>query len=83
MKLTKSEDGTYWTLDLKSLERKAPMKTPKAKKTKTWVELGKIMLAKVGAKACLEGYKMSDPDPEWIGRYALQYGDINRDGTLN
>lgn len=47
----------------------------------TYEELGKIMLAEAGEEACQAGYETTDP--EWVGRYALQYGDINRDGTLN
>lgn len=47
----------------------------------TYVELGKIMLEKFGEEACRKGYGTTDP--EWVGRYALQYRDINRDGTLN
>jgi len=47
----------------------------------TYIELGKIMLREAGEDACLSGYGTTDP--EWVGRYALMYGDINRDGTLN
>lgn len=39
------------------------------------------MLAEAGEEACQKGYLTTDP--EWVGRYALSYGDINRDGTLN
>jgi hypothetical protein len=47
----------------------------------TFTELGRIVLAEAGEQACLEGY--GTIEPEWVGRYALQYGDANRDGTLN
>lgn len=48
---------------------------------KSHVELGEIMLREAGEQACRDGYGTTDP--EWVGRYALQYGDINPDGTLN
>lgn len=47
----------------------------------TFADLGRIMLAEAGAEVCEEGYGTTDP--EWVGRYALEYGDTNRDGTLN
>jgi hypothetical protein len=47
----------------------------------TFIELGEIMLREAGEEACQSGYGTTDP--EWVGRYALDYGDINRDGTLN
>lgn len=50
-------------------------------KRKSYIELGEIMLKKCGADACLKGYGTTDP--EWVGRYALAYCDINLDGTLN
>ncbi len=43
--------------------------------------LGSIMLKEVGEAACREGYGTTDPF--WVGRAALDYGDINEDGTLN
>lgn len=46
-----------------------------------YAELGKIMLETCGVEACQNGYQTVDP--EWVGRYALQYDDINPDGTLN
>lgn len=46
-----------------------------------YVKLGEIMLRECGKEACQKGYLTTDP--EWVGRYALSYGDINRDGTLN
>lgn len=48
---------------------------------KTATELGYIMIAAAGRDACLAGY-LTD-DPRTVGRLALQYGDINTDGTLN
>lgn len=48
---------------------------------KTYIELGQIMLREAGEDACLSGYETTDP--EWVGRLALAYGDINPDGTLN
>ena len=56
------------------------MKKPK-KKAKTLVELGNIMLKKAGAEACQKCYGTTDP--EWVGRYALSYRDINVFGILN
>ena len=45
------------------------------------IAIGKAVLAEVGEAACREGYGTADP--EWVGRYALMYGDANEDGTLN
>jgi hypothetical protein len=53
----------------------------KPRKAKTYVELGEIMLATCGSASCQKGYGTTDP--EWVGRYALDYCDINKDGTLN
>jgi hypothetical protein len=47
----------------------------------TYEELGNIVLTAVGPEACQEGYLTTDP--YWVGRYALGYGDIEQDGTLN
>ena len=47
----------------------------------TYAEIGKRLLAEHGEQACLDGY--GTVDPEWVGRYALMYGDANPDGTLN
>jgi hypothetical protein len=47
----------------------------------SFIDLGKIMLNQFGDAACQAGY--GTVDPEWVGRNAVQYGDINRDGTLN
>lgn len=44
-------------------------------------ELGDILLAEAGADACQEGYGTTDP--EWVGRYGIEYGDINADGSVN
>lgn len=50
-------------------------------KRKSYVELGNIMLKEAGAEACQKGYGTTDP--EWVGRYAIEFCDINFDGTLN
>lgn len=47
----------------------------------SYVELGNIMLATAGQDACRRGYGTTDP--EAVGQYALQYNDINPDGTTN
>lgn len=46
-----------------------------------YTKLGEIMLKEAGEDACRDGY--GTIDPEWVGRYALDYGDIRPDGTLN
>lgn len=46
-----------------------------------YVRLGHIMLDEAGEADCQSGYGTTDP--EEVGRNALQYGDINYDGTLN
>ena len=46
----------------------------------SFTELGQIMLKEAGEAACQSGYGTTDP--EWVGRYALEYGDIHTDGTL-
>jgi hypothetical protein len=43
--------------------------------------LGETMLKEAGKDACEAGYQTTDPF--WVGHYALGYGDINEDGTLN
>lgn len=48
---------------------------------KTFRELGLIVLTEAGVEDCQSGYGTTDP--EWVGRYAIEYGDINFDGTLN
>ena len=45
------------------------------------IELGNILIAECGAASCREGY--GTDDPEWVGRYGIEYGDINLDGTVN
>lgn len=47
----------------------------------TYVELGEILLRECGEQACQDGYGTTDP--EWVGRYGLDYGDIRPNGTLN
>lgn len=47
----------------------------------SYTELGEIMLKEAGEAACQKGYQTTDP--EWVGRYALDFRDINPDGTLN
>jgi hypothetical protein len=44
-------------------------------------ELGQKMLDEAGEDACRRGYFTTDPF--WVGHYALEYGDITEDGTLN
>ena len=46
----------------------------------SYVELGNIVLRAAGEAACLRGY--GTVDPEWVGRYALHYGDIRPDGAV-
>lgn len=47
----------------------------------TYTEIGQKMLDTFGEKACDDAY--STTDPEWVGRFAVRYGDADRDGTLN
>ena len=47
----------------------------------THTDLGNIVLSAVGEDACLSGY--GTDDPEMVGWFALAYGDIDVDGTLN
>ena len=56
-------------------------KGPQEKAPLTLAQLGEIMIKEAGAEACRAGYGTADP--EYVGRYALQFGDINKDGTLN
>ena len=58
-----------------------PVPTPGMSQREAHICLGNIMLAEAGVQACEEGYGTADP--EWVGRYALGYGDINADGTTN
>jgi hypothetical protein len=59
-----------------SKTRKVPNDPPK-----DHIDLGLIMLREAGPAACEAGYGTTDP--YWVGRYALGYGDITRDGTLS
>lgn len=45
------------------------------------IELGNILLAEAGPDACEAGYGTTDP--EWVGRYGIEYCDINADGSVN
>jgi hypothetical protein len=56
-------------------------KSDRKMKAKKYIELGQIMLTECGTDACLKGYGTTDP--EWVGRYALDYRDIRPDGVLN
>jgi hypothetical protein len=47
----------------------------------TYVELGNIMLKDRGAERMQATYMTTDP--YWVGRYALQCGDIRPDGEFN
>lgn len=47
----------------------------------TYAEIGQMILDTYGVIGCEESYGTSDP--HWVGRYAVQYGDADRDGTLN
>ena len=57
----------------------------KPKPNLTFAELGKIILEKVGADAIRTGYNITDPENnlDLVGRSAIAWHDINRDGTLN
>lgn len=55
--------------------------TPRPTVADRYTVLGHIMLKEAGEAACRKGYLTTDP--EMVGRYAYQYGDINADGTLN
>lgn len=48
---------------------------------KSFVELGEIVLNATSDVTCERAYGTSDP--YFVGRAALEYGDINADGTLN
>lgn len=56
---------------------------PKAKPVKTLKELGEIITKKFSQKMIREGYNIDPSDLEEVGRQALAWGDIRRDGTLN
>lgn len=57
------------------------MTTNTEDKMPTYTEIGQKMLDTFGEKACDDAY--STTDPHWIGRFAVRYGDADRDGTLN
>ena len=50
---------------------------------KTLRELGNIMLEKFPREQLENAYKIDASDPVEVGRQALLWNDINRDGTLN
>lgn len=51
---------------------------------KTFKELGEIILQACGEQAVRSGYQISgEIDLAYVGQCALQFGDINKDGTLN
>jgi hypothetical protein len=84
-------DSMGWTLDGYVIPRLAsglwfakevvPMPGLSAKMTAHVTDLGETMLTEAGRDACQEGYGTTDPF--WVGHYALGYGDINPDGTMN
>ena len=84
-------DSAGWTLDGYVIPRLAsglwfatevvPMPGLSAKMTAHVTDLGEIVLREAGASACQEGYGTTDPF--WVGHYALGYGDVNADGTMN
>lgn len=49
--------------------------------SKSFVELGDIMLREFSEDELISAYGTTDP--YWVGRYALDYGDIDADGELN
>lgn len=50
---------------------------------KTLTELGQIILANYPAEQIAKGYGIDPTDLEEVGRQALAWGDIGRDGELN
>lgn len=44
-------------------------------------ELGQIVLDACGAGVCEDAYGTTVP--HWVGFHAINFGDIDRDGTLN
>jgi hypothetical protein len=56
---------------------------PKAKPVKTLKELGEIITKNFSKKMIHKGYNIDPYDLEEVGRQALKWGDIRRDGTLN
>lgn len=59
------------------------MAKKKSKTPKTLEELGKIMLKGSSKEKLAEAYRIDASDLEEVGRQALMWGDIRRDGTLN
>jgi hypothetical protein len=57
-----------------------PTQERKARQREYLESLGAIVLREAGEAACLAGYGTNDP--EWVGRYALQFGDIDTRGNL-
>lgn len=55
---------------------------PKAE-DKTLKELGEIIINNFSQKMIRDGYDIDPSDVEEVGRQALRWGDIERDGTLN
>jgi hypothetical protein len=53
------------------------------KAEKTLAELGKIMAGQFDKETLAKAYKIDASDFEEVGRQALLWGDIRRDGTLN
>ena len=45
------------------------------------VAIGLALIEQEGRAVVEAAYGTTDP--EWVGRYALRYGDANADGTLN
>lgn len=50
---------------------------------KTMEELGRIMKANHTNEEIAQGYNIDPSDDAEVGRQALLWGDINRDGTTN
>lgn len=46
-----------------------------------FAEIGQNIIDEVGLIACEHAYDTTDP--HWVGVFAVQYGDAERDGTLN
>lgn len=69
----------FHTLNLASLQPRMA----RQRDTKTMEELGRIMLESCGREACALSYKINADDVAEVGRQALAFGDINKDGTLN
>lgn len=57
-----------------------PIEERRAREREHLVSLGKIVLREVGEELTRKAYGTTDP--EWVGRYALQYGDITPNGNL-